>query len=228
MRHRQFNVVRSRISHLAAGLLLALSQPAAAQFQAGLLVGPSLTNISGSFVEESQLTAGLYIGALIEWQFAEHWAAESGFTSVQAGAFSVKGVGVDGLWDVRTSSIQLPFRLRYLVPFADDKWVFGPYVGGAVNLAGSCMIREAGFPAFDDECSEDTALGSVTDSDFLYSIGVVFDRAFNTSAFGFDFRYSRGTSDVFTGSVAEGFNSRSSTFDFKIRLVFPHFGESRW
>lgn len=209
-------------------LAFAGAERASAQVSVGLNVGPSLTNLSGGYIESSHLTAGIYLGAMVEWQVNRRWAIESGITSVQKGAFSVVGAGVDGVWDVRTSYLQIPLRGRYLLYFADDKWIFGPFVGVSYSFAGSCEIREAGFPAFDDDCTVDTALGPSSGSDFMYSFGLVLDRIFGTSAFGVDVRFARGTKDLFTAAAADGLGSKTTAIDIKFRLVFPHFGDSRW
>ena len=225
--------IRRVSSAACAALLVCLAlaggaRSASGQLAVGLNVGPSLTDLSGSYIEDSHLTAGIYLGAILEYQLSRNWGVETGFTSVQKGAFSVQAPGVEGVWDVKTSYLQIPLRLRYLIPFADDRWVFGPFVGVSYSFAGGCQIREAGSPVFDDDCTEDTALGPSSGTDFMYAFGLVLDRVFGTSAFGIDVRYARGTSDLFTGTAAEGLGSKTSAIDIKFRIIFPHFGDSRW
>jgi hypothetical protein len=199
---------------------------ARAQVAFGLNVGPSLTHVSGSLMEEGHLTAGIYLGALIDLQINRRWALETGVNSVQKGIFSAKVAGEDGVWDLKTNYVQIPLRLKYLIYFADDRWVFAPFGGVSASLSGSCEIRAAGFPAFDDTCDSTTPAGPVEKHDILFSLGFALDRVFGTSAFGFDFRYSRGTRNVFPEPAKEGLTSYNSTFDMKVRLIFPHFGGS--
>lgn len=198
------------------------------QFAVGLNVGPSLTNLSGSYIDDAELTAGIYLGAIGDWQISRRWAVELGFSSVQKGAFSVQAPGVDGAWDVKTNYLQIPVRVRYLIPFADGAWVFGPFAGVSYSFAGGCKIRAPGAPVFDDECTEETALGPSSGTDLMYSFGVVLDRIFGTSAFGLDLRYARGTTDLFTAAADDGLTSKTTAIDIKFRIIFPHFGDSRW
>ena len=208
-------------------VLMALMAPGVrGQVAFGLNVGPSLTHVSGSLIEEGHLTAGIYLGALIDWQLGRRWALETGVNSVQKGIFSARIAGEDGIWDLRTSYVQVPLRLKYLIPFADDRWVFAPFGGVSASLSGSCEIRAAGFPAFDDECDSTTPGGPVETHDILFSIGFAMDRVFSTSAFGFDVRYSRGTRNVFPEPAKDGLTSYNSTIDLKVRLIFPHIGGS--
>lgn len=216
----------SRSAMLALAMLAGAAGAARAQVAFGLNVGPSLTHVSGSLIEDSHLTAGIYLGALLDVRFGSRWALETGVNSVQKGAFSAKVAGEDGLWDLKTSYVQIPVRLKYLIHFADDRWVFAPFGGAAVSLSGSCQIREAGFPLFDDDCTSETPGGPVEKHDVLVSVGFAMDRVFGSSAFGFDVRYSRGTRNVFPEPAEEGLTSYNSTFDFKIRLIFPNFGGS--
>jgi hypothetical protein len=209
---------------LAAVLLAMQNGPVRGQLEVGLNVGPTLTNISGSFIESSSTTSGIYIGAMLEYQFHARWAVETGFTSLQKGAFNVTAAGSDGEWDYRTSYVQIPVRLRYLIPFAGDNWIFGPFVGAGFSFNGSCKVRQTGFPIFDDDCSSATPGGSMEKTDFMYSFGVVLDRVFGQSAFGFDARYSHGTKDIFVDAAAEGLTAKNRTFDIKFRMVFPSFG----
>lgn len=225
---RKAEVSSVRVAVATAAMIVASFGSIHAQVAFGLTVGPSLTNLSGSFIESSQMTAGLYVGGTLEWQVNDRWAVETAVTSLQRGAFSVEGVGVEGTWDVRTSYLDIPVRVRYLIPFADDKWIFGPFIGASFSFNGSCEIREAEFPAFDDACTEETAFGPTSTTDFLYAFGIVVDRVFGTSAVGFDIRYSRGTRDLFIGPAGDGLTSKTNAIDIKLRLVFPHFGDSRW
>ncbi|MDH3734679.1 MAG: PorT family protein [Gemmatimonadota bacterium] len=227
MRHPLKAMLRPlRAALVVAAVAAAGPSPASAQVAFGLNVGPSLTNLSGSLIESSELTAGIYVGATLWWQFSERWAVETGINSVQMGAFSVENADVEGAWDVKTSFLQVPARFLYLIPFANDKWVFAPFLGASYSFNGSCKIREAGSPIFDDECTEDTAFGPASSTDFQYSIGLLLDRVFGSSAFGFDIRYGRGTKDVLLGPGSEGLTSKNTVLDIKFRIVFPHFGDS--
>ncbi len=213
-----------RVASLVAVLLATQNGAARAQLAVGLNVGPIFTNLSGSFIESSTTTSGIYIGAMVEYQIHRRWAIETGFTSVQKGAFDVVAAGSDGVRDFRTSYVQIPLRVRYLIPFAGDKWVFGPFVGAGFSFNGSCKVRDTGFPIFDDECSSSTPGGPMEKTDVLFAFGVVLDRVFGQSAFGFDARYSHGTKDVFADAAAEGLTAKNRTFDIKFRMVFPSFG----
>ncbi len=209
-----------------AGLVLAgRAAEGQAQVAVGVVVGPSLSNLSGSFIESSELTAGLYVGPVIEWQISRHWAIETGFTILGQGAFSVVAAGEEGEWDFHVNYKQIPLRVRYLIPFADDRWVFGPFVGFGINFGGGCEIRPAGAPLFDDECTAETPGGEIASTDFQYAFGVVVDRVFGGSGFGFDIRYVRGTKDVFLGAAENGLTSKNYALDIKFRIIFPPFGD---
>lgn len=215
-----------RTALLVLAMLGATAGVARAQVAFGLNVGPSLTHISGSLIEDGHLTAGIYLGAIIDVQLGSRWALETGVSSVQKGAFSAKVAGEDGLWDLKTSYVQVPVRVKYLIPFAEERWVFAPFGGVAASLNGSCQIREAGFPLFDDDCTSETPGGPIEKHDILFSVGFAMDRVFGSSAFGFDLRYSRGIRNVFPEPSVNGLTSYNSTFDMKVRLIFPHFGGS--
>jgi hypothetical protein len=209
---------------LAATLLAPSAGAVHAQLDFGLNVGPSLSDITGSYIESSKTTSGIYIGAILEWEVSPRWAIESGITSQQKGAFHVRLADDPGEWDFRTSYIQIPLRVRYMIRFAEEKWVFGPYAGVGFSVSGSCKVRETGFPIFDDECSETTAGGEMSKTDLMYGLGFVIDRVFSQSGFGLDVRYARGTGNIFAAGEAQGLTAKNSTIDIKIRLIFPGFG----
>jgi len=214
----------ARAALLAATLLAVRNDVVEAQLRVGLDVGPILSNLSGSFIESSSTTSGIYIGAMLEYQFHRSWAVETGFTSLQQGAFNVRVAGFEGEKDFRTTYIQIPARLRYLIPFAGDTWVFGPFVGVGLSFGGSCKVRDPGFPIFDDECSSATPGGPMEKTDFMYSLGFVLDRVFASSGFGIDARFSQGTKDIFIDAADQGLTAKNRTFDIKFRMIFPSFG----
>lgn len=197
-----------------------------AQVSIGLIVGPSLTNLSGTFIESSDLTSGIHMGAILEWQLNRRWSLDTGVGTLQEGAFGVGAAGEVGIWDVKTSYIHIPVRARYLLHSEDDRWTLGPFVGFGLSVLGSCKIRMVGLPLFDNECAVGEPGGEMASTDFMYTFGVVIDRVFHGSGYGFDIRYARGVRDVFKGAAESGLTSKNSSVDIKLRLIFPPFGGS--
>ncbi len=226
VRHHRAARPRSLRFALGALVLLALlastTSRADAQVDFGLTAGPTIADLSGSYIESSITTWGLIIGGFVDWRFHPRWAAQAGFNSTQKGAFEVLFAGEDEEYDIRLSYLEIPLSVRYRVPFAQDRWEFAPFAGAVVSFGSSCEIKPAGFPEFEDECGEEEPGGEFKTFDLVWQLGIGVDRVFKGgSGFGFDVRYSRGTQTVFEGATAADLSVVNSLLDIKFRMFLP-------
>ncbi len=209
---------------VAALLILVADAPAAmAQVDFGLTAGPTIADFSGSYVDSSIRTWGFGAGLWVEWHFSTHWSVEGtlGFVS-QKGAFQVESPLTDEAYDYRTSNIEIPIVLNYRTGFAHDKWSFRAFAGGAPAFGASCDVKPSTQFSFDEECSVETPGGEFESSDFLIQFGIGADRIFRGgSGFGFDARYSIGTSNLFSEAAANDLTVKNGVLDLRVRFIFP-------
>jgi len=203
-------------------LLTVFPTSARAQVDFEIYAGPTISDITGSYVDSSIRTWGIVMGAVVNWRFHRRWAVESGISSAQMGAFEVKLADQDSLYDFRTSYLEIPVALQFLTPLFKENWLLGFSAGGAFGKRSACEVKEAGFPQFQLDCGEQAPGGEVNKTDFLIQFGVGMDRVFKGgSGFGFDVRYSMGTQDLFKTASDEGLSSRNSVLDIKFHFFLP-------
>ena len=95
--------------------LLAASAPSAhAQVDFGLTAGPTIANMSGSYVDSSIDTWGVVFVFYVEWHFSEHFSLEGGVSPMaQKGAFHVESPLYDEAYDYRFSYFEIPIAVNY-------------------------------------------------------------------------------------------------------------------
>jgi hypothetical protein len=209
-------------------LLSVSPTPARAQADFEIYAGPTISDITGSYIESSIRTWGVVMGAVVNWRFHRRWAVEGGISSSQMGAFEVKLADQDSLFDFKSSYLQIPVALQFLTPLFKERWLLALSAGGAFATRTGCEVKEAGYPQFQLECGETAAAGQeapggeVGKTDLLVQFGVGMDRVFEGgSGFGFDIRYSMGTQAVFTTAADQGLSSRNSLLDIKFHFFLP-------
>ncbi len=209
----------------SAGALLLVGStalPARAQVDFGLTAGPTIADFSGSYVDSSISTWGVGAGLWVEWHFSTHWSVEGALSFGQKGAFEVESPLTAEAHDYRTSNIEIPIALNYRTGFAHDKWSFRAFGGGAPAFSASCEVKPSTQFSFDEECTAETPGGELESSDFLIQFGIGADRIFKGgSGFGFDARYSIGTSNLFSEAADNDLTVKNGVLDIRFRFILP-------
>ena len=215
---------RSGLKWLLAVLAVVavIPSPARAQADFEIYAGPTIADITGSYVESSITTWGIVGGIVVDWRLHRRWAVESGITFAQKGAFEAKLADQDSLYDFRFAYLEIPVAIQFLTPLFEDRWLLGLFAGGAFSTRTACEVKQAGHPDFELECGSQTPGGEVAKNDIVIQVGVGMDREFAAgSGFGFDVRFSYGTQNVFKAASAEGLSSRHSVLDIKFHFFLP-------
>jgi hypothetical protein len=204
-------------------LLVATSPPSAhAQVDFGLTAGPAIADFSGSYVDSSIATWGLYGSAFVEWHFSEHFSVEGAVATSQKGAFEVESPLTDEPHDYRTSYLEIPIAFNYRNAFFGDLWEYRIFAGGAAAFATGCDVKPSSQFSFDEECTADTPGGELAGNDFLIQFGFGVDRLFmGGSGVGFDARYSIGTSNLLSDAADNDLTAKNRVLDLRFRLFLP-------
>jgi hypothetical protein len=204
-------------------LLVATSAPSAhAQVDFGLTAGPAIADFSGSYVDSSIPTWGLYGSAFVEWHFSEHFSVEGAVATSQKGAFEVESPLTDEPHDYRTSYLEIPIAFNYRNAFFGDKWGYRVFAGGAAAFSNGCDVKPSSQFSFDEECTADTPGGELAGNDFLIQVGFGVDRIFKGgSGVGFDARYSFGTSNLLSDAVDNDLTVKNRVLDIRVRFFLP-------
>mgnify|MGYP001812159283 FL=1 len=220
--NRSFRRLTFRATLGAIFFLAGVASPARAQVDFGLYAGPTIATYTGSYVDSAIRTWGIVGGLWFEWHFSTHWSVEGAISSSQKGAFEVESPLTAEKHDYRTSNIEIPIVLNYRTGFAHEKWSFRAFAGGAPAFGASCDVKPSTQFSFDEECSADTPGGELKSSDFLIQFGIGADRIFKGgSGFGFDARYSVGTSNLFSEAEANDLSVKNGVLDLKFRFILP-------
>ena len=217
----QRKVLRATVGVL---FLLAASAPSAhAQVDFGLSAGPTIANMSGSYVDSSIDTWGVVFVFYAEWHLSEHFSLEGGISPMsQKGAFHVESPLHDEAYDYRFSYFEIPIAVNYRNAFFGDKWGYRVFAGGAAAFATGCDVKPSSQFSFDTECSVETPGGELAGNDFLIQFGFGVDRLFKGgSGFGFDARYSIGTTNLLSEAEDNGLTAKNRVLDLRFRLFLP-------
>ena len=204
-------------------LTLALPAPARAQVDFGITAGPTIANMSGSYVDNSIATWGVAFVFYVEWHFAEHFSLEGGVSPLsQKGAFEVESPLQGEAYDYRTTYFEIPIAVNYRNAFFGDLWGYRIFAGGSPAFSSGCDVKPSTQFSFDTECSAETPGGELAGTDFLIQFGFGVDRLFKGgSGVGFDARYSIGTSNLFSEAEENGLTAKNGVLDLRVRFFLP-------
>ena len=218
-------VQRSALRAAAGALLLLVTSvaPAQAQVDFGLTAGPTIADMTGSYVDSSIRTWGVVFVFYVEWHFAEHFSVEGGLSPMsQKGAFHVESPLHDEAYDYRFSYLEIPIAVNYRNAFFGDLWGYRIFAGGAPAFSSGCDVKPSSQFSFDTECSAETPGGELAGSDFLIQFGFGVDRLFKGgSGVGFDARYSIGTKNLLSEAEAAGLTANNGVLDLRVRFFLP-------
>jgi hypothetical protein len=205
------------------------ASPAAAQWDIGIYAGPTLTRLSGSYVESSIHTWGFTGGLFLERYLSPHWSIEGGFNIIsQKGGFEVVSASQPMQYDYRYNYLEIPLAINYITPFANDAWDFRGFVGATAAFGTECDVKPSTQFSFDTECDAALPGGEFEKFDLLINFGIGADRVFKGgSGFGFDIRYGLGTQNTLGEAEENGLSVMNRELDFRFRVFMPLSGPRR-
>ena len=208
------------------GLLTVSASPAAAQWDIGIYAGPTITNLSGSYVENSIHTWGFTAGLFFERYFSPKWSVEAGINVIsQKGGFEVVSESQPSQHDYRFNYFEVPIAVNYIIPFASDAWDFRGFAGATAAFGSDCEVKPSSQFSFDTDCGADQPGGEFEKFDILINLGVGFDRVFKGgSGFGFDVRLGLGTQNTLGEAADNGQSALNRELDIRFRVFLPMSG----
>jgi hypothetical protein len=162
----------------------------------GISAGPTLTNVTGDFVRQSEWEWGLLVGGYIEYAAHKNFSVELGANFVQKGT-QLGQTAQGDFGSLRLRYLELPLLLAAQVPIHPD-WVFRVFGGGTMGINLSCQVK--GISNVWENCSS----AAVSDAETIewsvpFGGGFAYKAPFSNSSFVIDVRYVIGMSDVFNG-----------------------------
>ncbi len=214
---------QSLISALAVLLVAFSIFPVQAQSRIGLMAGPALGTMTGSFVDDSGFEAGFTAGLLLEHQLGEKWAFVTGIQFIQKGALKVKvpsaGVGTHGF---RSAYLQVPILGRVAFSLSGGPWHLAPFSGFAIGINVGCQSKDGDRFEFEDECDETTPGGNMKTMEYSIPVGLHFWREFpGGSRFMLEARYEFGLNNVFDQAADAGQSARNNVMRFMFGFALP-------
>ncbi len=162
----------------------------------GISAGPTLTNVTGDFVRQSDWEWGLLVGGYIEYAAHKNFSAELGANFVQKGT-QLGQTAQGDFGSLRLRYLELPLLLTVQVPLYGE-WDFRVFGGGTLGLNLSCQVK--GISNVWTGCgSEDVGDAETIEWSVPFGGGFVYNAPFSNSSFIIDVRYVIGMSDVFSG-----------------------------
>lgn len=216
---RLHSPVRQPLGALA--LIVLIASPASAQMDIGLHFGPTITTMTGSYIESSGHRIGFVGGAFAEQRLNRRWSVKIGVNVAQRGSFDVLLAGADSLWDYRFMYVEIPAAVHFTVTGPEKPWTFNVFAGGAFSRSLDCEVKPPTQYGF-GECRPTTPGGELKSSDVVVQVGVEVVRRFvGGSRFGFDARVSLGTMNVLEGASEASLSARNNALDFRFHLALP-------
>ncbi len=197
--------------------------PAQAQSRIGLMAGPSLGIMTGSFVDDSGFEAGFSGGLLLDFQLGEKWAFVTGIQFIQKGALKVKvpsaGGGTHGF---QSAYLQVPILGRVAFALSGGPWHLAPFSGFAIGINVGCKSKDGDRFEFEDECDETTPGGNMKTLEYSIPVGLHFWREFpGGSRFMLEARYEFGLNNVFDQAADAGQSARNNVMRFMFGFALP-------
>lgn len=176
----------------AAVAVFASAAPAAAQdmpMRFGVIGGVNFSNVSGDFVEDSEMRTGFDVGVLAQVPLGMVLTFQPEIHYSQKG-FEAEQTVLGTVFEVETTLtyLDIPLLLRMGMPLAeglDVDLLVGPYIGVGLSCEGSVDGEDA------EDCDEDPA------TDFGVMAGAGFSWAMGAGDLMIDGRYQWGFSEIF-------------------------------
>ncbi len=109
---------------------------------AGISAAPTLTNVTGDFVRQSDWAWGLLIGGYIEFAAHKNFGLELGANFVQKGT-ELGQTSQGDFGSLKLRYIEFPLLLTGKVPLTRD-WMFRVFGGGVLGINLSCDVKGIG------------------------------------------------------------------------------------
>jgi hypothetical protein len=179
----------------------------------GLSAGPTLTNVSGDFVRQSDWAWGLLVGGYVEFAPHKNFGVELGANFLQKGT-ELGQTSQGDLGSLRLRYIELPLLVTGKVQLTGD-WTFNVFGGGALGLNLSCDVKGIGNVWV--SCKDGAAVGDAESIEWSVPVGAGFEyiSPWANSAFVIDVRYVVGMSDIFNTV-----DLKTRTWEFLARWQF--------
>lgn len=203
---------------LAAGL--ALPRSARAQWQIGFQGGPTVSTLSGSFVDAADPVLGGTVGIDLERWLGPGWVIDVDVALVQRGAGDLPAGS--RLVDFRLSYLEAPITVGRTFPLFGGGWRIGPYAGAALSWLSSCGMRFQGQHDYMD-CVEERPGGEPSRLDPSVPVGVALRHRYpGGSRISVDVRYSYSLSSALTpGDLSARSHLLQVVFGFTLPLSGP-------
>lgn len=191
----------------------------------GIMAGPSLSAMTGSYIESSDgIEWGVnFRGNLDTRLFGSVWLS-TGVSYIQKGGSKLTLSDEPETWGFVTNYIQFPVALRPEFRLGDGPWSIGPFTGLTLGLNTGCKVKPGDELEFNATCADTLPGGTAEKIELAVPIGVdVWIEFPGASRFVLEARYEIGLTNVLSAAAEAGQTARQRVFVAMFGFYLPLF-----
>jgi Outer membrane protein beta-barrel domain len=212
---------------LLAGTMAA---PAAGQSYIGLMAGPTISSMTGSFIEQSDgFEWGVHLkGTFGTRLFGDTWL-QTGVGFIQKGGSKLTLSTDDTMtYGFTTAYLQVPFLIRQEFHPGNGPWALGPIVGLSLGSNTGCKTKPGDELEFPYSCADSLPGGDVKSLELALPVGLdVWIEFPGASRFMLEARYEIGLTNVLEEAALLNQSVRQNVLVVMFGFTLPLFVASQ-
>ena len=218
-----------RTTMVALALSALLIGPVTAQAYFGITAGPTLSVMTGSFIEQSDgVEWGVEFNGRFETRlFGNTWFRTGLGFAQKGGSKLTLANGDTETYGFKTAYLRFPLVLRQEFTLGDGPWAIGPYAGFAIGSNSGCSVKPGEELEFPYTCADSLPGGEVQAIEASIPLGAdVWIQFPGASRFLLGVKYEIGLTNVLQEAADAGQAAKHNVFVAYFGFMLPLFVES--